>query len=142
MSWAAEHWEALTATLAVVLPTVVQIAPIKFNPWTRLASALGRAINREILTEVKEMHQSLEQHIAQDDQRDADRKRMRVLRFNDELIHGVRHTQEHFNEILDDITAYERYCENHPNYQNNKAVMAIENVKRTYQRCEDERNFL
>lgn len=142
MSWAAEHWEALTAALAVVLPTVVQIAPIKLNPWTRLASALGKAINREILTEVKEMHQSLEQHIALDDQRDADRKRMRVLRFNDELIHGVRHTQEHFNEILDDITAYERYCESHPNYQNNKAVMAIENVKRTYQRCEDERNFL
>lgn len=142
MSWAAEHWEALTAALAVVLPTVVQIAPIKLNPWTRLASALGKAINREILTEVKEMHQSLEQHIALDDQRDADRKRMRVLRFNDELIHGVRHTQEHFNEVLDDITAYERYCESHPNYQNNKAVMAIENVKRTYQRCEDERNFL
>lgn len=142
MSWAAEHWETLTAALAVVLPTVVQIAPVKVNPWTRLAAAIGRAINREIMTEVREMHQSLDQHIALDDQRDADRKRMRVLRFNDELIHGVRHTQEHFNEVLDDITAYERYCESHPNYQNNKAVMAIENVKRTYQRCEDERNFL
>jgi len=142
VSWAAEHWETLTAALAVVLPTVVQIAPVKVNPWTALASAVGRAINREMLEEVKQMRQSLEQHIASDDRRDIERRRMQILRFNDELIHGVRHTQEHFNEILDAITAYERYCGQHAEYENNKAVLAIENVKRTYQRCEDEKSFL
>ncbi len=72
----------------------------------------------------------------------ADVCRYRILRFNDEILHDVKHSKEHFDQVLDDITEYEQYCENHPEYENNKAVLAIENIKRIYQKCSDENTFL
>lgn len=68
--------------------------------------------------------------------------RYRILRFNDEILHEQRHTKEHFDQILDDITRYEKYCDEHPEYENNKAILAIKNVKRVYQKCSDENSFL
>jgi hypothetical protein len=68
--------------------------------------------------------------------------RYRVLRFDDEIRHGVKHTKEHFDQILDDIEGYEHYCEENPEYKNNKAVLAIENVRRVYRECRDNGSFL
>ena len=68
--------------------------------------------------------------------------RYRILRFDDEIRHGTRHSKEHFDQILEDITEYERYCNDHPDYKNNKAVLAIENIKRVYQLCTNEGSFL
>ena len=68
--------------------------------------------------------------------------RYRILRFNDEILHGQRHTKEHFDQILEDITRYEKYCEGHPEYENNKAVLAIDNITRVYRKCSDENAFL
>lgn len=81
-------------------------------------------------------------HIATDDQRYAKMCRTRILRFNDELIRGERHTQEHFNDVLDDITDYRNYCADHPEFKNEKAVLAISNVQRVYQDCEINNSFL
>ena len=68
--------------------------------------------------------------------------RYRLLRFNDEILHDLRHSKEHFDQVLEDITRYETYCHEHPEYKNNKAVLAIENIKRVYQKCSDENTFL
>lgn len=85
---------------------------------------------------------SLEAHIARDDERYAKQCRTRILRFNDELIRGDRHTKEHFYDVLDDITEYTQYCRTHKDFKNEKAVMAIANVKRVYQQCETNNSFL
>lgn len=53
-----------------------------------------------------------------------------------------KHTKEHFDQILDDVTRYEKFCAEHPEYENNKAVMAIENIKRVYQKCSNDNTFL
>ena len=68
--------------------------------------------------------------------------RYRILRFNDEILHDQKHTKEHFDQILDDVTRYEKFCAEHPEYENNKAVMAIENIKRVYQKCSNDNTFL
>ena len=68
--------------------------------------------------------------------------RYRILRFNDEILHEQKHTKEHFDQILDDVTRYEQFCSDHPEYENNKAVLAIENIKKVYQRCSEENTFL
>lgn len=68
--------------------------------------------------------------------------RYRILRFNDEIIHDQKHTKEHFDQILEDITRYEKYCDEHPEYENNKAILSIENIKRIYQKCSDENMFI
>ena len=47
-----------------------------------------------------------------------DLHRAAILRFNTELIRGLKHTEEDFNEIMHNITCYERYCDAHPEYPN------------------------
>lgn len=68
--------------------------------------------------------------------------RYRILRFDDEIRHDDKHTKEHFDQILEDITNYENYCAEHKNFKNNKAVLAIDNIKKVYKKCTDEGTFL
>lgn len=68
--------------------------------------------------------------------------RYRILRFDDEIRHDEKHSKEHFDQILDDITEYEKYCDRNPDFKNNKAELAIRNIKRIYQNCADEGTFL
>lgn len=122
--------------IVFALLTLVQITPIKVNPWSAIARAIGKAlIGGDIMAK-------LEEHIRVDDERDADMHRYRLLRFNTELLRKTRHTKEEFDEILYSVTYYERYCEDHPKYENNRAVLAIENIKRVYKECMETNDFL
>lgn len=89
-----------------------------------------------------EIQRSLDAHCKMDDERYAKQCRTRILRFNDEVIRGMHHTKEHFDDVLDDITEYTRYCDENKDFKNEKAVQAIANVRRTYQKCEEENSFL
>ena len=104
----------------VVLLTLVQISPIKLNPWSKLAQLIGHALNAEVLEQQKQTQQKLDEHIKVDDERNANLLRTQILRFNDELIDDRHHTREHFIETLAVIDAYEDYCRSHPNYKNNR----------------------
>ena len=133
----------------VALLSLVEVSPIKINPWSGLAKWLGRAINGEVLSTMqtiqmaqKAQADALAAHIKADDERNADTLRMRVLHFNNELLRGDRHTREDFIEILAVIDAYEQYCKNHPNYRNNRASHAIANIGRVYDERLKLRDFL
>ena len=122
-----------------VLLTIIQIAPVKINPWGAIAKAFGRAINAEVLKELAEMkatqketREKLEAHIDMDDERMADVHRTRILHFNNELLRDIDHTKEEFTEVLAEIDAYELYCREHPEYPNNRAVLAIKNIQEVY----------
>lgn len=116
----------------VVLLTLIQISPIKFDPWTAIARALGKAFNGEVLQEISETKRKLEDHIKVDDERNADLHRSRILEFNTELLRKQRHTREDFIEILSEIDKYEKYCKSHPEYKNSRCVHAIANIGRVY----------
>lgn len=122
--------------------TLIQIAPIKLNPWSALAKAIGRAINGEVITKVDRLERELLGMKENLEERDAISCRSRILHFGDETIHGVRHTKEHFDQILRDITTYERYCDDHPNFENNTTVLTSRRIKDIYEDCLKTADFL
>jgi len=136
--------ELLTGGGGVLLiaMTLVQIAPVKVNPWSWLARCVGKAINGDVLKKLDVLENRLDGHITMDDERNADLHRARILQFNTELLRGTQHTEEDFNEILYNIDCYERYCEAHPEYRNNRAVHAIMNIKRVYDERLAKHDFL
>lgn len=132
-----------------VLATIIQIAPVKINPWSAIAKALGRAINADVMLELAEMkkvqkqtQEKLEAHIIMDDERMADTYRTKILRFNNELLRNIDHTKEEFIEALADIDEYERYCKEHPSYKNNRAIHAINHIQRVYDERLEKHDFL
>ena len=56
----------------VVLLTLVQIAPVKVNPWSAIAKAVGRAVNADVAKELCEIKKKLDDHVTMDDRRTAD----------------------------------------------------------------------
>ena len=119
----------------VVVMTLVQIAPVKLNPWSWLARSIGRAVNAEVI-------KKLDAHITMDDRRTADGHRARILHFNNELLRDIDHTKEEFSEVLAEIDAYELYCREHPDYPNNRAVLAIKIFQEVYMERLKRHDFL
>ncbi|MBD5550488.1 MAG: hypothetical protein HDQ96_04830 [Lachnospiraceae bacterium] len=133
----------------IMMLTLIQITPLKINPWSAIAKAFGRAVNADVLKELeavkagqKEAAEKLDAHIEMDDERTTDGHRTKILHFNNELLRNIDHTEEEFTEVLADIDEYERYCRDHPNYKNNRAVHAIANIKRVYDERLEKRDFL
>ena len=71
----------------------------------------------------------------------ADTCRMMILDFNGEIKRGIHHDEEQFNEVIRLIDKYERFCRNNPNYPNNQAVLAIENIKNVYKKAYSKNDF-
>ncbi|MBS6533635.1 MAG: hypothetical protein KH338_08395 [Oscillospiraceae bacterium] len=128
--------------LLVLALTVIQLAPIKVNPWSAIAKAIGRAVNAEVLAELERTRIRLDDHIRTDDERAADMHRARILRFNQELIRQIPHTREEFIEVLTEIDRYQRFCREHPDYPNSRAVHAIANIGRVYDERLQKHDFL
>lgn len=144
----------------VILCTLAQIAPIKLNPWTWLwglvkkiggtiAKHVGRGINAEVMTELGSISKRLKALEDNDQQQDKDRAedkaldaRRRILQFADEIRRKVRHSEEHFNNVFEDIRYYKKYCGDHKDFENDKARISMEIIEETYKKCQRENDFL
>lgn len=129
----------------LVIMSLVEISPIKINPWSWLAGLLNKPIIERMDKQdeqTKELREEITQIRKEVNENSATSARYRILRFDDELLHEIKHTKEHFDQILVDIDIYEKFCERNPDFRNNLANMAIAHVKNVYQNCKDNNNFL
>ena len=128
---------------------VIEVAPIKINPWSFLANKLGRAFNKEVLNEISTLKSRVDtlderaqQSEALQSERDAKTARTNILRFGDEIRIGTRHSKESFDEILSDITEYESYCSTHQDFKNNRTKSTEKIIIEVYEHCLRTDSFL
>lgn len=150
------HEEFVALCVALGLPTLLEISPIKINPWSWILKMLKflwrgfcRSLNADVLAQLEEMKQAqqdtktkLENHIKIDDQREADKTRSSILHFNNELLRDIPHTKEEFVEVLSKIDWYNDFCKTHEDYKNSRAVHAIANILRVYDERMEKHDFL
>lgn len=58
--------------------------------------------------------------------------RTHILRFSDEILNGVTHSQSYFRQQMDDIDTYEDFCKKHPDFRNSYTTIAAEHIRDTY----------
>lgn len=129
--------------------SLVEVAPIKINPWTWLAETISKAFNGEVMKEIGKLSQEVKD-VKKDvadireeaKEREATNRRTRILEFGDEILHGVEYSKEHFDNVMMDISAYEYYCDEHPHYMNNVAKATIKHIKNVYDKHLAEDSFL
>lgn len=131
--------------LIIALLSLIQITPIKINPWTWLGKQIGRVINKEVMEKQDAyLKESQDYRLNNDmqiktlsnkfDKRNAEDTRNRILRFGDEVKNKqIRHSEEYYNQILADITDYDKYCREHPNFQNERTVVTTKIIKESYE---------
>lgn len=145
----AEEIAWVVGVVVAVLVTAVQKLSTKYKPWSWIAKQLGKAINAEVLERQEALENKVDNLEKMDKKQDESREkekalsaRRRILRFSDEIRRGDKHSEEYFNEVLDDITFYKNYCDANEYFENERAVLAIEMIEKTYKYCVDENAFL
>jgi len=118
--------------------TAVVVAVLSSKLWDFLAARFKRKDEKEdkqdrVLQAIKDLTARVDGIGTRVDENAAVLARTHILRFNDELINNIEHSQEYFRQQLQDIDTYEAYCDAHPQFRNTYATMAINNIKMTYE---------
>lgn len=64
--------------------------------------------------------------------------RTHILRFNDEILNGMKHSREYWRQQLDDCDTYEEFCNENPDFKNSYTEIADENIKSTFAKLMNE----
>ena len=126
------------SVVVLLAMTFLEVSKIKINPW----SWIGNLLNGSIIGKMEKIEKDVSELKKEVAESSAVTSRYRILRFDDEILHKIDHTKEHFDQILLDIDVYEKFCEAHPDFKNNLAVMAIKHIKEIYAKCSRENSFL
>lgn len=108
---------------------LVQIAPIKVNPWSWFFNHLGKALNGEVIKRLDVVEKKVDSHIKESNSEKMTNRRQRIIQSADEIADGKRYSKERWNNLLEDVDTYLKYCNEHPEYPNSKAEDAIDFIK-------------
>lgn len=114
--------------IVIMVLSLVEISPIKINPWTWLAKDLQKFLG------IADLRTQIEEY-------EVKNARTRIIRFSDELENNVWHSEEMYRLVFDDIDRYDKYCETHPKFINNRGQAAKQHVKDNYSKCLREHKF-
>lgn len=128
--------------LVVVVSGLVQLSPIQINPWSWIAKKVGREMNGELIEKVDGLESKVTELSYAVGEQNAKNARAKILRFGDELMHGRRHSKDHFDEILLCITEYQQYCHDHPDFKNHMTETTTKYILTAYEHCMTEHSFL
>lgn len=107
LEFLSEHWEEILLGLSVV----VEVAPIKVNPWSALLKWIGRIINDDVVTRLQRLEERADAQRKSIDENEMDRIRWEVLDFANACRNHVRHTKDEFQHIISLNTKYHNLLE-------------------------------
>ena len=86
----------------IILFSLIQIAPVKLNPWDSILGWLGRKINGETEKQLKELKKQVQDMWVAS-------HRQTVLTFAREARAGVEHSSDEWTNVLNIIAEYEQF---------------------------------
>lgn len=107
---------------------------------TTVATSISNG--NKTIKRIDDVEVKLDSHIKEEEWANAKQMRIRILRFNDELCRGTKFSENHFEDILEDIDAYEDFCDSHPDYHNGKGIIAMAHIKAEYEKHMINHDFL
>lgn len=96
----------------------------------------------QITDAIKKLDEKIDKIDKKSDERNAISMRVRILRFRNEMLIDRNHSHDEYQQVLDDIEEYEKYCSVHPEFKNGQTVATIEHIKRNYQERLEKHDFL
>ena len=99
-----EIWEFLrgldlgwTGAGILVLLSLIQISPVKLDPWDRIFAWVGGKLNGNLQKQVREIWINMH--------------RQAILQFARECRAGQEHSEEEWSHVLNVADEYEQYCQ-------------------------------
>lgn len=121
--------------------TLIQVAPIKIDPWTRLFKWIGSIINGEVSRELQEVKHDLHELKREVECDKTSTARWNILHFANTCRHGKRHSKEEWEHVIDEIYKYDAYVEE-KNIENGVFEEDAKYLKSLYQEISEKNDFL
>lgn len=112
--------------LVILFLSVVEICPIKINPWSWIGGLIGKLLG---IKSVSDKVDALEKKV---DENQATTIRVRILNFENELQEGRKHSKDSWDQVMDDIHRYENYTNEHPEFINNITIASTNHITKKY----------
>ena len=95
------EWAGNNITLVVIFFTfVIQIAPIKWNPWTTLINWLGKKLTEGPCSKLDGLIKKVDEIDSNVSENEKDRIRWEILGFANSCRNGQQHTRDEFQHII------------------------------------------
>ena len=120
------------ALICVIGITLIQVSPIKFNPWTAIFNWFGKQINKEVIDKIDVVEKRLDEHIKDSLNNELKARRVSILDFSSSIIRGVNYHKEKFDFMINECDSYEKYCIDNK-IKNGVADASIAEIRRIYQ---------
>ncbi|OUC52431.1 hypothetical protein B7939_00455 [Eggerthia catenaformis] len=124
---------------------LIQIAPIRINPWSWICKQIGKLINEEVIKDLNVVKTKInnvidEQSKLKDEfeERKALTCRVRILNFGDRLLTGSAVSKESYYQIFEDMDFYDKYCREHPDFINHKTTSTTSLITASFQNLLDD----
>ena len=157
MSVFLNYYDTILKVVAELAPwiavssVIIEVTPIKLNPWSWIARKIGKAINHDVLNKIDCLEkknaelecgiENVKNALAEKDAKDA---RMAILRFGDDLIFypDRKYSKDRFDEVAHIITEYDNYCKEHPEFPNHMTQTTSKLILNEYHRRMAEHDFM
>lgn len=156
------HELSLIGVAVILLSGLVQVSKIELNPWSAVGRLLLIPVTKvrdvmiapllnefvalstrfiKLSEDVELINQALKDVENQRHEELKTNIRRSILRFGDECRIGTEHSQEMFNEVLRDISRYEKYVDltKDPNHV---LTSTIGIINEAYEKCLRDNDFL
>ena len=114
----------IAVALIAIIPTIISNRKKTEQSIKDMTEATDKRVDK--------LQSSFDQHVEDYEAAKAASQRYRILRFYDEVCEGRKHSESHFEDILDDIDDYDTYCDAHPKFKNNRGHVAMQYIRDIY----------
>ena len=130
---------SIALTLVIILMTLVQIAPIKLNPWSAIGKKLAKCFTGDLSKQIEkvdkkidDVDERLKKHVEESDRRDLRKQRESILDFASAIAENKRrYTKEQYEQMLHECDEYAMYCEE-KHFVNAVAEESIALIRQAY----------
>lgn len=98
--------------------------------------------SKKIMDMIEKLDKKIDKIDKEASEREAITARVRILKFMDELLEGRKHTKDSYDQVMTDITNYNKYCSTNPDFKNNQTEATIEYINKDYQKRLEKHDFL
>lgn len=117
--------------VVVIFTTLIQISPLKLNPWDFCLGWIGDRLNSHIIKKVDNLDEKLTEHIQESRDSSVKRRRQRILQFVEDGMGGRCYTKETYEFIMKECDDYEEYIKKNQ-IKNGVIEASIAEIRRRY----------
>lgn len=132
-------WDIVLYLLGAL--SLVQISPIKINPWSWVGKQIKNMLTGDICTKIDSIAGELDEIKKNYQMEKVSSMRWRVMDFGNSCLQGRKHTKEEWEHCISELAEYESYC-NGNSIHNGVMEEMSKFLRKTYRDRLDKKDFL